>query len=46
VVAVWALRIVVSAWLRDDSFYGKNFYVSYITFLINFENQTQVYNLG
>ena len=31
---------------RDDSFYGKMFEVSYSTFLISFENQTQVYNLG
>ena len=31
---------------RDDSFYGKTFDVSYSTFLISFENQTQVYNLG
>jgi len=31
---------------RDDSFYGKTFDVSYSTFLISFENQTQVCHLG
>ena len=31
---------------RDNSFYGKAFYVSYRTFLISFQKQTQVYNLG
>ena len=31
---------------RDGSFYGKIFDVSYSTFSIGFENQTQVYNLG
>jgi len=31
---------------RDDSFNGKIFDVSYSTFLISFENQTQVYHLG
>ena len=31
---------------RGDYFYGKRFDVSYITFLISFENQTQVYHLG
>jgi len=30
----------------DDFFYGKMFDVNYSTFLISFENQTQVYNLG
>jgi len=46
VVVVLALSIVVSAGLIDDSFYGKIFDVSYSTFLISFENQIQVYNLG
>jgi len=30
----------------DDSFYGKMFDVSYSTFLISFENQTQIDNLA
>ena len=31
---------------RDDSFNGKTFDVSYSTFLISIENQTQVCHLG
>ena len=31
---------------RDDSFYGKTFDLKYSTFLVTFENQTQVCHLG
>jgi len=46
VVVVWALRTVVSVRLTETILHGKTFYVSCRTFLISFENQTQVYNLG
>jgi len=47
VVVVWALSIVVSVRLIETIlFVGKIFEVSYSTFLIRFENQTQVYHVG
>jgi len=47
VVVVWTLSIVVSARLTEMTlFYGKTVDASYSTFLVSFENQTQVCNLG
>ena len=46
VVVVWALSIVVSARLTRRLFSWENVDVSYSTFFLSFENQTQVYNFG